>query len=677
MISIEIKVMDKVELTTLVISKLKSNFSYRIGPTLFVGRRNYINFHAEVRIFNPGAIKMFLKARITSLFIRQLLMMMVLSAPFKAFSQSKIDQPPTWAKEVVWYQIFVERFNNGDASNDPTPDNIAIPPLNLYAPSGWHVTPWTSNWWKQEEWAKIPGKSFGEMLQYRRYGGDLQGVLNKLDYLQDLGVTALFLNPINDAPSLHKYDARYYHHVDVNFGPDPVGDNKIIANENPNDPSTWQWTSADRLFLKLVDEVHKRKMKIIMDYSWNHTGTTFWAWLDILKNQQASEFKDWYAIKSFDDPSTKENEFDYQGWLNIRSLPEIKKVDITTEKKIGHPYEGNLAAGPRAHVFAVTKRWLSPDGDVTKGIDGFRLDVADHIGLGFWRDYRNFVRSIQPNAYLVGEIWWEEWPDKLMNPVPYTSGDVFDAVMFYQVYRPARYFFAKNNFEINAETFRDSLEFQWGRLSKATRYAMMNVSSSHDTPRLLSDFYNPNKYKFNAYADNPEYKTNKPDEETYKRVQLYLTHLFTSVGAPHIWNGEEMGMWGADDPNPRKPLMWKELSFEPEDQDNFKNISDAVDNVEFNQPYFDYYKKLVSIRNSNPVLRSGDFEFVLAEGKWLGYRRFSAKDEILVFFNVSDQGHTFKLPQKSIYENLVSGAKKIKNEIVVGPFESVILRRIN
>lgn len=82
------------------------------------------------------------------------------------------------------------------------------------------------------------GKSFSEMLQYRRYGGDLQGIINKLDYLQELGVTALFLNPINDAPSLHKYDARYYHHVDVNFGPDPVGDNAIIASENPNDPTT-------------------------------------------------------------------------------------------------------------------------------------------------------------------------------------------------------------------------------------------------------------------------------------------------------------------------------------------------------------------------------------------------------------------------------------------------------
>jgi glycosidase len=605
---------------------------------------------------------------------RILLLSLIVSQIF-AQQKTPVDQPPAWAKEVIWYQIFVERFNNGDPSNDPTPSNIVIPPMDLHAPTGWTVTPWTSNWWEQESWAKLPGKSFGEMLQYRRYGGDLQGVLNKLDYLQELGVTAIFLNPINDAPSLHKYDARYYHHVDVNFGPDPAGDNALIASEIPNDPTTWKWTSADKLFLKLVEEVHKRKMKIIMDYSWNHTGTTFWAWNDILKNQANSAFKDWYTIKSFDDPATAENEFSYEGWLNIPSLPEIKKVAITTEKKAGHPYEGNIADGPKAHIFEVTKRWLSPEGNLAKGVDGFRLDVADQIGLGFWREYRTHVRSLKPNAYLVGEIWWEEWPERLMNPVPYTRGDIFDAVMFYQVYRPARYFFAETNFSIEANEFKDSLLFQWNRLPKANRYAMMNVSSSHDTPRLLTDFYNPNKYKFNATPDDPAYRTNKPDWQAYARLKLYLVHVFTSIGAPHIWNGEEMGMWGADDPYPRKPLMWKEHSFQPETKDNFKNISSEFDKVEFNQPHFDFYRKLAAIRKANPVLISGELEFIKTEGKLLGYRRFDAKSEILVFFNVDSKSHSFNLPPKSVYSNLLSNTTGIKSTISLKPLEAVILKR--
>lgn len=585
-------------------------------------------------------------------------------------------EPPVWAKEVIWYQIFVERFHNGDPSNDPTAANIDIPPMNVHAPAGWKVTPWTNNWFEQEAWAKIPGKSFSEMLQYRRYGGDLQGVINKLDYLQQLGVTALFINPINDAPSLHKYDARYYHHVDVNFGPDPVGDNKIIATENPADPATWKWTKADQLFLKLVAEVHKRKMKIIMDYSWNHTGTTFWAWLDILKNQQASSYKDWYDIKSFDNPATPENEFAYDGWIGVKSLPELKKVNITTTKRSGHPYEGNIQDEAKTHIFAVTKRWLAPDGDVTKGIDGYRLDVADQIGLGFWRDFRKEVRSIQPNAYLVGEIWWEGWPDKLMNPAPYTQGDIFDAVMFYQAYRPARYFFAKNNLSTDAQVFRDSLQFQWNRLRESNCYAMMNVATSHDTPRLLTDFYNANPYKFKASpSDDPTYKTGKPDEETYQRLRLYLVHTFTSIGAPHIWNGEEMGMWGADDPFPRKPLMWKEFKFQPETRNNFQPGPSEVDPVGFNQEHYNFYKKLIAIRKSNAVLTTGKIEFLKAEGKLLAYKRYDQNQEVVVVFNADTKSQAFSLPNSSSYVDLLSGKKSISNSITIPPLQAVILRK--
>ncbi|HVO76156.1 MAG TPA: alpha-amylase family glycosyl hydrolase, partial [Ignavibacteriaceae bacterium] len=500
-------------------------------------------------------------------------------------STVSIDKPPSWAKEVIWYQIFVERFCNGDTSNDPRKENIDIPPLSLYAPQGWKITRWQSNWYQREEWAKND-KPFYNNLQFRRYGGDLEGVLEKLDYLQDLGVTGLFFNPLNDAPSLHKYDARNYHHIDVNFGPDPEGDIKVIQSENPADPSTWKWTSADKLFLKVVSEAHKRGMKVIMDFSWNHTGVMFWAWQDILKNQAASAYKDWYGIVSFDNPSTPANEFKYKGWNNVKSLPEIKKTGITTERINGKPYEGDINPGAKEHIFAVTMRWMAPDGNINNGIDGFRLDVADQIGLKFWRDYRKFVRSINPQSYLVGEIWWEKWPDVFMNPVPYL-GNIFDAVMFYQVYRPARYFFAKTDFPITAQQFKDSLELQWKRLNSVNLYAMMNTSSTHDAPRLLTDFYNTNKYKYKDLPrDEPLYKTGKPDEDTYKHVQLYLVHLFTTIGSPQIWNGEEMGMWGADDPDCRKPLWWNNLKFDPETCSEYQPRPDQNYPAGFNSAQF-------------------------------------------------------------------------------------------
>ena len=235
----------------------------------------------------------------------------------------------------------MERFRNGDTTNDPTVHD-AEGFSRAGMPAGWRPTPWSQDWYRQEPWARATGRDFYGTVQYRRYGGDLQGVMDRLDYLQSLGVTALYLNPVNDAPSLHKYDARNYRHIDRNFGPDPRGDERRMAAETPWDPASWTWTSADSLFLALVREVHRRGMRIIMDYSWNHTGTSFWAWQDILKNQQKSRFADWYEIERFDDPATPDtSEFSYRGWVGVKSLPEWKKVGRPAGQTRG-PIEGNL-----------------------------------------------------------------------------------------------------------------------------------------------------------------------------------------------------------------------------------------------------------------------------------------------------------------------------------------------
>ena len=158
---------------------------------------------------------------------------------------------PEWAKSAIWYQIFPDRFRNGDSTNDPT-----IKTLEGTWPyekqTSWEVTPWTSDWYEPQPWEIKNGEDFYYNAQLRRYGGDIQGIIDKLDYLQDLGVNAIYLNPVFESPSAHKYGVKYYHHIDNNFGPDPEGDKKIWAQENPSDPTTWQWTSADQLFLKLI-----------------------------------------------------------------------------------------------------------------------------------------------------------------------------------------------------------------------------------------------------------------------------------------------------------------------------------------------------------------------------------------------------------------------------------------
>lgn len=584
---------------------------------------------------------------------------------------------PEWTKHVVWYQIFPERFRNGDSSNDPRPKDMYAASNFFITPDDWEVTPWTQDWYKQDKWAEKLSDDFYSNLQLRRYGGDLQGVLDKVDYLKELGITAVYFNPLNDAPSLHKYDARNYHHIDVNFGPDPEGDLAIMATENPNDPSTWQWTSADLLFLELVEALHKNGIRVILDYSWNHTGVEFWAWKDVVKNQANSAYKDWYAVEKFDDPSTDGNEFDYKGWLNIKSLPEWKKINTDRPHRNGFPFEGNLVEGVKKHVFAVTQRWLKPDGDLSKGLDGFRLDVADHIPMGFWREYRTFVKNINPDAYLVGEIWWQDWPDKLMNPTPYLKGDVFDGIMFYQLYKPARYFFAKTDYDIHAKQLKDSLMYQWRRLDPKVTQAMMNTSSTHDAPRLLTSFANKGKYKFKAKPnDDPAYITGKPDAETYQRVKLYLIHQFTIPGAPHIWNGEEMGMWGGDDPDTRKPLWWPDYQFESENRNNIQKVEPQYDAVGFNQEVFDFYKKLIQIRNDQELLQTAPINFVVADGKLLSYKRVEEDKEILVCFNAGETPATFKLDRGKTYDNLLDDDSITYNEkIDLPPLTAVILLR--
>jgi cyclomaltodextrinase / maltogenic alpha-amylase / neopullulanase len=491
-------------------------------------------------------------------------------------------------------------------------------------------------------------------VQSRRYGGDLQGLLDRLDYLQDLGITALYLNPVNDAPSLHKYDARNYHHIDRNFGPDPRGDERRIAREDPADPATWGWTAADSLFLALVREVHRRGMRIIVDYSWNHTGITFWAWRDILERQRRSAYADWYAVEAFDDPATRDtNEFRYRGWVGVPWLPEWRKIGRPAGQTHG-PIEGTLVPEVRRLAFDVTRRWLDPngDGDPSDGVDGFRLDVAEMVPLGFWREYRRFVRSINPEAYLVGEVWWETWPDRMYDPAPWLQGDVFDAVMNYRWFAPTRTFFSGAPPALTPTGYAASLDSLARGFGPAHVKAMMNLTASHDTPRFSTSLYNRGRYKYhNNPREDPDYRIDRPDARTRETQELVLVQQFTYIGAPHIWNGDEVGMWGADDPDERKPLVWADLEY----QDETTHPSGRPrrrDPVAPDTVLFRLYQELIELRKrhlrlfvdgSLRWLRTDDAAGVLA------YERVLGDERAIVAFNVSDRARELALEGDGSY----------------------------
>lgn len=602
-------------------------------------------------------------------------------------AESSLASVPGWAKEAIWYQIFVERFRNGDPSNDPIPVDMhgSYPE---YLPPDWAITPWGHDWYSHEPWLdSVRVNGFYSKIQARRYGGDLQGVLDKIDYIQSLGVTAIYFNPLNDSPSLHKYDARNYAHIDRNFGPDPRGDAAIIDSEIHDDPSTWKWTSADKLFLKLVREFHKRSIRVIMDYSWNHTGKVFWALEDVRKNGKKSKYVDWYNILQFDDPSTPQDEFRYEGWGGNNPWMPVFKKDIIPPGNKTMPFEGNFnSESLKRHIFDVTRRWLDPnsDGNPSDGVDGFRLDVAGEIPMGFWREYRKVVRSVNQQAYLTGEIWWLEWPDKLMDPKIYLQGDQFDAVMNYRWYRIARGLFGQAEPVLKPSEFVTEIDSIDKGIRTDNLEAMMNVASTHDSPRLSTSLYNKTLYKYRAKpSDNPDYKINKPGELTRKEQVMLLIHQFTFIGAPQIWNGEEAGMWGADDPDCRKPLVWDDLVYEDEKANYDPSGSRPTDIVRPDTVLLSFYKRLCKMRKKNPVLCYGDLSFLLSDDKemLLAYSRKMDNTEIIAIFNCSENPQTVKLAVKNNgnYKDILSGSSvliKSKNnylEITLEPFSARVL----
>jgi cyclomaltodextrinase len=541
--------------------------------------------------------------------------------------ETDIPRVPDWAKKAVWYQIFPERFANGDKNNDPTPyDMRGAWPYKI--PEGWQVSPWTSDWYELQPWEKANGHDFYWNAGVRRYGGDIQGILNHLDYLKNLGINAIYLNPVFESPSLHKYDTRLYHHIDNNFGPNPKEDEKIWNEEDPGDSKTWKWTSADSLFLSFISKAHQAGIKVILDGVFNHVGTSFWAFRDVMKNQKNSKYKNWFRIISFDNPSTPENEFDYEGWNGVKDLPEIKKDPQT-----------GLEKDFSEHIHSIVRRWMDPngDGDPSDGIDGWRLDVAEKVSLNFWKIFRKWVKDINPQAYITGEIWWEDWEkNQMFDASPWLQGDAFDGVMNYRFARDVKKFIIDIKDQITPEAFADSIRNLEMEYPEDNYYVLQNLIDSHDVDRVASQIVNPDRwYDHEANpGQNVNYNISKPDDEKIQKQFLIAGIQMTMPGAPMIYYGDEAGMWGGDDPDCRKPMVWRGLDYETETADPLGRIR-KPDPVQFNQELFSWYKKLISIRNNNNVLSLGNLKFFLIDNnkKIIGYSRTLGKETFYIILN--------------------------------------------
>ena len=357
---------------------------------------------------------------------------------------------PYWVQDAIFYHIFPDRFANGDTSNDPP--NV-------------------------QKWGTPP-------TIWGFQGGDLRGILQHLDYLLDLGVNAIYINPIFLASSNHHYNTSDYFQIDPRLG-----------------------TLSD--FHALVDAVHTNNMRIILDGVFNHCGRGFFAFTDVLENNERSAYKDWFYIKQFplDAYDGSGDAKNYLGWWNHNSLPKFN----TANPKV------------REYIFSVARYWIE------QGADGWRLDVPNEIDDdSFWEEFRHVVKSANRDAYLTGEIWD-------VNP-RWANNSHFDGLMNYPVKDALAAFLQGRE---NAVQFGERIEALFKSYPRENLFAMYVPLDSHDTER----------FKTLVGGD-------------IKKLKLAFLFQMAFPGAPAIYYGDEIGMEGNKDPDSRRAFPWRESNWD-------------------------------------------------------------------------------------------------------------------
>ena len=494
---------------------------------------------------------------------------------------------PAWVSDAIFYQIFPDRF----AKSDRVPKQG----LNLEA---WDAAP------------TVHGIK----------GGDLLGVVEHLDYLQDLGVNALYFTPVFMSASNHRYHTYDYYTVDPILG----GNAALRA---------------------LVDEAHKRNIRVVLDGVFNHASRGFWQFHHTLENGAASPYVDWFHF----DPehlSGKKHWGAYPSPYEQRLVQEEGSL-----KAIGYEGWWNLPALPkfntntpavREFLFGVAEHWIR------FGVDGWRLDVPGEINDdSFWQEFRRRVKAINPEAYIVGEIWYDarRW----------LQGDQFDASMNYPVTGACLSFFPGHHLDTNvtlqaggyqglvnpidASEFANRIDGILGMYDADVTRVQLNLLDSHDTPRFITC----------AGGD-------------IASLKLALTFLFTYTGAPCVFYGDEIGLAGRHDPECRQPFPW--------------------DPGKWNQDLLSFVKSLTALRKSHDVLRHGAYARLYSADGVYAFKRTSGDESIMVVLNASDQTRTISpnaeevgKGQKSILlgdANFPGGRRG--NHLTIGARQGAVIR---
>jgi glycosidase len=438
---------------------------------------------------------------------------------------AKLNQAPAWVKDAVFYQIFPDRFAKSDRLEKPS---------NL------------------QEWGATP-------TRYGFMGGDLLGIAEHLDYLTDLGINALYLNPIFVSGANHRYHTDDYYVVDPLLGGNAALD-------------------------ELIENAHAADVRIVLDGVFNHVGRGFHQFHSIVENDGESPYLDWFTIDELPLNPYGKGPANYLSWWNLKPLPRLDTDNPVV----------------REYIMQVAEHWLR------KGIDGWRLDVPDEItAKGFWEEFRQRVRAVNPEAYIVGEIW-EDSSEYIV------GGTRFDATMNYLLAVDIISFAAgkmidrrrlspnpayKSVKPLDAPGFARRIDKALERYPMESHLANLNLLESHDTPRLITS----------ASGD---------------RDSLILGTLLTMTfpGAPCVYYGSEVGTAGSFDPDCRRAFPWDETEW------------DAV--------LLTAHRELIALRHAHPALRGPNYETVSAAGHLYVFRRWANDEDLLIAVNAGSTAAT-------------------------------------
>lgn len=481
-------------------------------------------------------------------------------------------QTPDWLRDAVFYQIFPDRFARSERIQR----------------AGMKLEPWES-----------PPNPYGFK------GGDLYGVIERLDYLKDLGVNAIYFNPITSSAANHRYHTYDYFQIDPLLG-------------------------GNQAFRELLDAAHAAGIRIVPDGVFNHASRGFWQFHHVLENGDGSPYVDWFHF----DPDRLKRQKNWGAYPGEQEQRQLNCGDGSLNA-IGYTAWWNLPALPklntntpevREFIYKAAVHWLE------FGADGWRLDVPAEINDdAFWQEFRRRVKAVNPEAYIVGEIWHESQR--------WLQGDQFDAVMNYLVTaalmgwligdKIPEYAYRIGELHkvlrpMTAAEFGDRIEYLLNLYAPEINYAQLNLLDSHDTPRFLT--------------------TAGGDESALRLAYLFL---FTYIGAPCIYYGDEIGMDGGPDPECRKSFPWEESKW--------------------NQGLRGYMKELVQLRKSQISLRRGTYKRLYSDQDIIAYIRQHEQETLLIVINAGPQDRQLDI------ETMKAGLSAGEVKILFGSGEVAVL----